>query len=664
MIFKVIVLVYTTLSLVNADLCNPLATLVETETFYLTQPYSKNISLDLSNYEQAFKEISEKVALFNQNLKQYDDETELIEKESVIPFSEDFNAFKIPEEVTGAASFDACSKRNGSIVTLTNENRNLIVKALNSLEMEKTPFRALPFFSLLSLPDYSHIEKPNQEFLYPLWAVSPPFITKQNVIEYPHAKKKIPDDYSTSTEAGVSPPTHIATTIDDYKSQVLCLKENNPWDWSHDRSKWLELIPQIKQAAKLLIRVKDSFMNSKRFLHSLPQATKAEALKLFKLVLPDPLKSILNFLDKFSRKSNWDKTNLKSKEAFSTFTKEASKLARFFNLRPQSIAKISNKKPTFQLSEFQHTNWLELLQLNDEHHGISGPITIIPQTSLRDANPSSRDDQPSLRDALELEVTANLHVFDRRTDKVTLYSVRPNNYKGYFTTVKTVLQNNNYITASVEEIKPSECHTQPSELHPICNKLPFHSTPSHSFADLAACGNALSNSKPSEDFWLCPYQSVLTEPYIYRAHCDDNGQSTTIINSKQPLTLEFFCDSEHKLTRNFSAFPSSVKTECEVRTVTSGQSKVALPQNSKDFLLNPTIEDISTPEPPTPPILDTEWKLILTITIPIASILILSISITLYCCCKRKSHTLPRTLSQNQIRELKAYNEYPMLSQR
>lgn len=37
-----------------SDKCNFHATLIETETFYLTQQFSKNITIDLTSYIEAF----------------------------------------------------------------------------------------------------------------------------------------------------------------------------------------------------------------------------------------------------------------------------------------------------------------------------------------------------------------------------------------------------------------------------------------------------------------------------------------------------------------------------------------------------------------------------------------------------------------------------------
>ena len=73
----IFVLILTSLPHVSSDICRPLATMIETQTFYLTQPYSKNISLDLSNFEEAFADLTEKAKLFNSNLNLFDEETEL-----------------------------------------------------------------------------------------------------------------------------------------------------------------------------------------------------------------------------------------------------------------------------------------------------------------------------------------------------------------------------------------------------------------------------------------------------------------------------------------------------------------------------------------------------------------------------------------------------------
>ena len=118
-----LILVYVLLPRVTSDHCNPLSSLITTDTFYLTQPYKANIPLDLSNYEEAFAQLSEKVKLFNANIELYDEKSELSEVENVTPFNDDYNVFKIDTETKGYASFEACHKRNGSIVSMTNENR-------------------------------------------------------------------------------------------------------------------------------------------------------------------------------------------------------------------------------------------------------------------------------------------------------------------------------------------------------------------------------------------------------------------------------------------------------------------------------------------------------------------------------------------------------------
>jgi hypothetical protein len=651
MSLTICIFILTSLPYVNPDICRPLATMIETQTFYLTQPYSKNISLDLSNFEEAFADLTEKAKLFNSNLNLFDEETELTDPENLTEFDENYNVFKIDKLIKGYASFEACSKRNGSIITLTNENRPLIVNALNKLNIDKTPFRALPFYSLFSLHDFSHLDNPDNDHILPLWTVSPPFISKRNTIEYPFGRKVTPPNYTT-VKPGEQIPSHVDTTIHDYASQVLCLKENNPWDLPENKNKWLEIVPKVKKALNLVIRVKDAFVNSKHSLKLLPQQLKPKTLELFKLILPDPLKAILNFLDKFSRKLNWDKTNLKSKETFLHFTKEANDLARFFDLKSQNYL---DTKTSFQHLRFDNHNWIQLLQLDEEKYGINGPITITPKSSLRDINPSSRDD-------LQLEVTAHLYVYDRNSNKYTLYLVKPNHYKGYYTTAKTLIQSDHFIAASTEDIKPSHCHSSPSELHPICNKLPFLSTPTNSFSNLAACGKALLNPKPSDDFWKCPYKPIPNEPFIYRANCDNNKHSTTIINSDKPILIDFFCDSEYEMTTNFTAFPSSIQTDCEARINNSADSHVLLPQSSKDFLYDPIISAISTPKPPPQSYIDSKLILILSITIPTITTLLLAISITIYCICKRKRTQLKRTLSQIQIRELQTFNQYPILA--
>ena len=139
-----------------ADICNPHATLLETDSFYLTQPIVKNVTIDLSNYIDTFKTVENNLANFQSLLSIYST-NEFIENTEPIaltPYDDDFNFYPIARQTRGKDSFNACSTNNGRLINLTPQNRKQIVAALKTLNLETTPVATLPSFSMLSFPDF------------------------------------------------------------------------------------------------------------------------------------------------------------------------------------------------------------------------------------------------------------------------------------------------------------------------------------------------------------------------------------------------------------------------------------------------------------------------------------------------------------------------------
>ena len=165
---------------------------------------------------------------------------------------------------------------------------------------------------------------------------------------------------------------------------------------------------------------------------------------------------------------------------------------------------------------------------------------------------------------------------------------------------------------------------------------------------ISTCALALSDTKATDNFYSCPYKKAPAEPYIYCANCKNNRHSST--NSLQPVTLSFYCNSEHKLNWTFTKFSSRLETECKLKS--SGKNNVALPQMTHNFLFDTQITaDLKSPKPP-PTIIKFNLILILSITIPISISVILSIAIAFFCGYRKRKVTLNQVLSQNQIREL------------
>lgn len=110
----------------QTDLRNFHGTLFEAETFYLTQPYTHTISLDLENYQTAFYTFPKKLETFSNLFRLYEKDAELDSQEPnpLIPLNSNTNLFKTPFKVTSLRSISECARNNGTLLALSNSNRN------------------------------------------------------------------------------------------------------------------------------------------------------------------------------------------------------------------------------------------------------------------------------------------------------------------------------------------------------------------------------------------------------------------------------------------------------------------------------------------------------------------------------------------------------------
>ena len=605
--------------LVSSDLCNYHATLFENEPFYLTQPYEMNISINLENYKTTFEKLPSKIEKFSQILELYSNDTAIDQHEPIelYPFSEEANAFRTKTKVTGKDAFKACAENNGSLVALTPENKPYFMKLMHKLGLDEIPFTALPFQNLLSYPnlelldgEVSHLD------LEKIWSESPPFLKKAD------GSYKYPAKRDASTE----PPTET-TKAPPSLQYALCVKPNNPWDLKESRTNWLKLVPQLKNSLKLLSTLKLAYKQTANTLRNLPQNPVSEAVDLIKLVLPDPLKSVYDFIDKFSSKTKWELTSPSALKLFSDFARNALRLVRLFKLDSQSFTSINKKtQKSFRLLNFNDLHWKNFFNLDEEVFGISGPVSVTPFSSIA----LNADSDP---DPVIFEATVRFRIFDREKDKFKHFLVKPNIVNGKIVRINQIRQSSTFTWASAQDLSPLDCHRQPTELYKICHRLSFPTLDSLPLRLLSKCGNALITELHNSDHSNCPLAYPPSDPIIYRADCDQDGHSSVIISSTKPLQLAFICDSKLESTRNFSNFPERIKTDCEVRQLTMGSEGIVVPQTNPDFeqdpILGPTVPFIH-PAPLEP------FDYLLFVGTPVVSglALIIIIFILICCCCK------------------------------
>src|SRR5574343_78048 len=377
-----ILIIFNLSVFIYSDKCNPHATLIETNAFYLTQPLTKNVTVDISNYAQAFPQLSTLISKFNENLDIYknDRSIEATEPLELIPFTDQENVFILKNETINTHSFKLCSDKGGSVIRLNAKNRKRIIEILKSKEIAKTPIHALPFHSLWSFDDDSEIilNLERLESLTNVWNKSPPWLTQSNEILLPHRRDE----------------NNAETKPEDFTSPVLCTKPNNPWDLVKPRKKWYQLVPRITNVLSMLEKLKQDYELTSRTLKTVPTITQQIA-NSFSLILPDSFKNVLEFLTKFSNKQQWERT--KGIDPFKNFVNTALKLARQLNQNPDSITKMASGKLKFSPPSINELNWRELFELDDSVYGIMGPVSIVPSTAYIESE--------SIRNPVHFEAT-------------------------------------------------------------------------------------------------------------------------------------------------------------------------------------------------------------------------------------------------------------------
>lgn len=640
------------------DLCNYHGTLFETETFFLTQPYSKNITIDLENYQATFQNFPHKIDTFANLFKQYETANSLSlgEPLQLIPFTKDLNVFKTPSETTGRKSLSDCNKYNGSLLALTNSNKPRVLEIMKELQLEKIPFTSLPFQNVLSYPSLEILDdSPDAETLEAVWAKTPVFLTKTGLFEYP-----TPIALGTTT---VSP-----NALEKQKIFALCTKPNNPWDLD-SRKNWLNLVPQIKNAIKVLQNLKHVYTQTANTLSKLPQSPVSDISRNIKLILPDPLKAIVNFLDLFSNKKQWESSQSASLALFSNFVKETFKAIRLFNL-DSSITNIKDKQiKKFRLLDFNDLHWKDFFDLDEELYGMSGPVTVTPF--------NKHPEEISTK----FEANVRFRIFNRQIDKYTIFKFRPNIILNQIANIKNILHSSKYTLALKEDLIPQNCHKQPAENHQICHKLPAI-VYDHDHNRMVECGLALFNPQFNEKHTFCPLTAPSIDPAIYRADCNTDQHSSLIISSTKPVSLAFFCDSTFKENKNFTRFPERIQTDCEARLLDSGIPSLVVPQRNHDFLQNPDLGPILSYFHPQ--LVQPAFNLIFHVIIPVVSgiiLLFIFIIISLWCYFRKKetqnppiqSGTLRIVQNRPNVIELQQLasnrrlpqlqiNEYPLLN--
>jgi hypothetical protein len=376
----------------------------------------------------------------------------------------------------------------------------------------------------------------------------------------------------------------------------------------------------------MLNRIKNSFEISSKSLRNIPTLTKQIA-GVFRLALPDSFKQVISFLETFSKNKQWEQTT--KIDLFANFVKTAIKLTRQFEQKPRSLIKMPMNEPKFSPPTINELNWRESFQLDESIYGITGPVTIQPKHAYT---------EEGVTDPVYFEATITARVYNRQTDLVTIYEVKPNTILQEQTTISSIITTPHLKVALKELVKPHNCINHETEQFKICHRMDLKQITYSSMSDLIKCANALFSPKSSPDFGNCP--RIRTKPItsVYRAECEPHGKPTVIINSDSPVLIEFKCDNVKMPHKNITTFPTFITTPCEVHIVDGTSSQLALPQWNLDFLQDQKVEDEINMAIPPVEMTKLQFALIcITISI-VACIVLACFSLLMYYCYNAHMH--------------------------
>lgn len=612
-----------------AEKCNLYATLHETNTFFLTQPISSKVTIDLSNYSSNIPKLDELIEKFNNNLKTYSDEASIVATETIelIPFTKKDNIFIIKEKTHGRQALKKCSDHGGSLIRPTSETRQQIIDIMTKYEIEKIPVHVLPFHSIMSTePDAESeiLETPsNYDLLAGAWTISPPYLVR--------------------SDKTITAPIENDTLLEYFKTPIICTKPNNPWDLQSNRKNWLNMIPKINTAVNVLSKLKTAYDVTTKTLKHVPSVTK-QISDVFKLALPEPIQNIFNFLNTYVNKKHWER--VRNIQIFQKFIDTAIKTTQELKNNPNSILNIQKTSPKFQPLTVNEHNWRESFRLNSSIFGIVGPVTIEPLVGFDESD-------ESVKTPVKFEAKITARAFNRHHDKVTIFDVRPNLIQKHITTIKSIVVSDKTKVALHEDAVPIDCVSIESEPYPACRRISIKPSLEYTTFQLSKCASALLSPKEHIDFQYCPKTIPKIAFSIYRADCEPDNIATAIVNSDSPVQLEFRCDGVHTMNKNLSLFPALIPTPCEVNLIDGTFSQIALPQWNSDFLQDQAVEEETILET-TPFSLSNKTILIIAFCMSFISPLLIlfvifGVYLCYYLCKKRNNHHTPSHHSNPSI---------------
>lgn len=551
----------------KADICGYHATLVEQDRFYIAQPFQTEILMDLDSYYEFFEQLNDLLPKFKSNFDTYttDSKMDKVDPFPKRPFDGKRNVIKLKDKMFPSNASKGCAEAGGELIYATPSTFKALGKAIQSFELTHAPLAAIPFHSSIYSPDLKYIGTPGDSSVIEMLSKDQlPVLTFEGNVAYP---------VTTPSSSTTTSPLSGSSKYD-----ILCFKENNPWDLPTNRKKWYHKIFKIASSIRLLEKISSSFDSVKNVIKSLKKQP-LDTIKKISLQAPAFMQKAAEFLKEFSDTTIWEKTTPSDEIRFDDFITNSRKIESYFD-NSQSVLKIRNAKQSFELPFYNNENWLARNDFNSYHLGMMEPILVSPLGSVEGKPESS------------ILAKVQFRLFDRN-DLVTIFAIQPNIINGMMTSAQFFVSSHSSKIITMTPPVLIDCTIQPGETIKACKSISIPSTVVD--VSMIECARALVNKEADSGFQKCPLATAPQKPLAYFAQCNSsNLQKTAIISSPHSAKISVLCNNNELLNKEFNQFPVQIVTDCEVRDVTNGRNEILLQQFQKELQL-PEVGSIVSP---------------------------------------------------------------------
>jgi len=514
------------------------------------------------------------------------------------PYDENRNIIQITEGDLKDAP-ELCAKQGGEMIHVRgNSSRTRMREALKKLSLDGAPVAVVPFDKAIYSPFFEFLEATTKDKVEKIPSQGWPLFTKQGSYQYPTGE-------AAATPAGV---------------KILCFKTNNPWDLPNKRSSWLSKVPKLQQAINFLDTLSTSYTSARKFLSKLEKA-KTTATRKITPMLPHLFQSILRFVKDFADGSRWGRSTPSDERLFEDFVKDTAQVESTSHKTQHPLVAVRKQNQVFELPLDPEQSWMDHLQLDDKTYGLSKPLRL-----------RALGDDSTAGDAT-IVTQANVNIYHKDDDLLTLYAVEPNIVKGKVITARYVLASASVFLASTVMPSPIDCYYKTNSPYKICRTYTVPSAPDTSEQEMALCAKALLNKGLELETPKCPVAPAPHFPIAYRTKCGENETNLAIISAQKPIRVSVICNGQEKTSKEISRFPAQIASDCEIQEIDGEIRRTLLHQTTKETMQHLGNFEFNTPAPPTTD--DEEGKIIVKtthiwytlLTVGLVSIIVISITI-------------------------------------